>query len=325
MPENKKVNIDDVAKRAGVSIATISRYLNGQLNRMSTKTADKIAKIIDEMEYVPNAAARQLVTQSSHLIAVIAFDIDDYFTSEFFKGISEILATAGYTPVLFDSNSDAQRERELLKIVSEQNFDGLIMQPILHDAAELKELLKREMSMITLDREIEGFPAVITNNETIATQMAQHFRQQGYERMIIVTNPIDQASTRAQRIRGIEAVFSDAPILEVPQHGQQDAFMVSGIQNLIAGRTEKVVVFVLKENLLMKLLGAPGRETLWHNPQITFSGFADTNAFSLLTKPLALVKQQPYLMGATAAELLLKKFSGQAIEPRTIIPALFHK
>ena len=91
MANEEKLNINDIAERAGVSIATVSRYLHGRLEKMSDKTANRIKQIIEETGYVPNASAVQLMTQRSGLIAIVAADVDDYFSTEFFKGASSIL------------------------------------------------------------------------------------------------------------------------------------------------------------------------------------------------------------------------------------------
>ncbi|WP_369404160.1 LacI family DNA-binding transcriptional regulator [Secundilactobacillus oryzae] len=86
--KSKTANIKDVAALADTSVATVSRYLNGDFGRMSPKTAQKVQEAIDKLNYVPNSVARQMKTKSSRMIAVVVSNIDDYFSTELFKGIS---------------------------------------------------------------------------------------------------------------------------------------------------------------------------------------------------------------------------------------------
>lgn len=142
----RKANMKDVAQLAGVSITTVSRFLNGNFKKMSSETADKIKNAIEKLNYIPNAAARQMVTNSSNLIAVIVSNIDDYFSTELFKGASSILEANGYMAVLFDSNTSSDKERQIIKTTSTYNFDGLIFQPNLSDMSHI--LLRYQLILL---------------------------------------------------------------------------------------------------------------------------------------------------------------------------------
>lgn len=106
--EKRSANIKDVAALAKVSTATVSRFLNGNLDRMSAATAERVRVAIDKLKYVPNSAARQMTTKSSNLIALIVSNSDDYFSAELFKGMSSILESNGYIATMLDSDSDPE-------------------------------------------------------------------------------------------------------------------------------------------------------------------------------------------------------------------------
>ena len=84
----KRPTIRDVAKVADVSVATVSRFLNGKTQKMSDQTAERIRVAIKKMNYVPNSAAREMARNSSRIIAVLAANIADYFSVEIYRGIS---------------------------------------------------------------------------------------------------------------------------------------------------------------------------------------------------------------------------------------------
>lgn len=129
------------------------------------------------MGYVPNAAARQLMTKSSKMIAVVVANIDDHFSSELFKGIGAISITEGYTPVLFDSNDDKQQELDLINKIDQQNFDAIIIQPLNTDAQVIQKQIKRKVPILTVDRSLENaiWPKVISDNYEVAKKVSEYY------------------------------------------------------------------------------------------------------------------------------------------------------
>ncbi|MDN6161456.1 MAG: LacI family transcriptional regulator, partial [Atopostipes sp.] len=151
--KKKKSNMKDVARLAGVSTTTVSRYLNGSLSKMSTETANRIKDAIAKLNYTPNAAARQMVTHSSKMIAVMVANIDDYFSTELFKGISSFLEANGYIAVLFDSNASLDKEKNVLKTITSYNFDGIIFQPTSSSMENINSEVSFDTPMVIVDRD----------------------------------------------------------------------------------------------------------------------------------------------------------------------------
>ncbi|HAT55407.1 MAG TPA: LacI family transcriptional regulator [Lactobacillus sp.] len=302
--ENKKNSIDKVASAAGVSIATVSRFLNGQLDRMSEKTAKRIQNIIDEMNYVPNAAARQLMTKTSKMIAVVVANIEDYFSSEIFKGIDGIAITEGYTPVLFDTNGDEQQELYLIDKINQQNFDALIIQPLNVDANMIKKHLKRNIPVITVDRLLENseWPTVVSDNYDVTKNVSNYYLSKGYTHAVIVTEPIGTVSTRRDRAAAIKSVYPDASLVEV---NAKDNVAKKVKARIFADvdKKEKILIFALKERLVLKLAARFRQD--FTNANIKLTGFAESDVLFEINPGLKLVRQNPFKMGVTTGELIL--------------------
>lgn len=317
MANEEKLNINDIAERAGVSIATVSRYLHGRLEKMSDKTANRIKQIIEETGYVPNASAVQLMTQRSGLIAIVAADVDDYFSTEFFKGASSILEAESYTGVLFDTNSSVKREASLLDRISQQNFDGVIMQPISADNEVLQKHIKKNLPVVLVDRETTGgdYDMVVTDNEQAAKRAAQHYRDQGFANVVVISEPIANVSTRTARWRGVQAVYPDAQMIEIAHAGIIGAEQVQAIISQLP-TDDPTVVFFFKERLMLEILPHMIRENVL-TAQLQVTGFSDTKLARDLNPNVKLIQQNPFLMGASAAELLLRRLDKKATKTQT--------
>lgn len=317
-----KVNIKDVAAKADVSIATVSRFLNGKTERMSKETALRVQNAIQELDYVPNDAARQMITRKSKLIAVIVADIDDYFATEMFKGISSILDAKGYTAVLFDSDSNKARELELIKIVGEKLFDALIIQPITNKESEIKAVLKREIPIVVVDRELSDITVstVRTNNFDISKKVTNYYLRQGYEKVIIVTGEIVGISTREERYAGIKSVCNNIMLVEVPEKDLKLTDTYETLKNILISSDERTVVFSLKERWLLHLIPRLMADGFMNRYGVAITGFSDTDVIKAINPSVSLINQNPYLQGASAAELLFDELNtGRINGPQKIV------
>ncbi|MFL2081922.1 LacI family DNA-binding transcriptional regulator [Latilactobacillus sakei] len=317
-----KVNIKDVAAKANVSIATVSRFLNGKTERMSKETALRVQNAIQELGYVPNDAARQMITRKSKLIAVIVADIDDYFATEMFKGISSILDAKGYTAVLFDSDSNKERELELIKIVGEKLFDALIIQPITNKESEIKTALKREIPIVAVDRELSDatVSTVRTNNFDISKKVTNYYMRQGYEKVVIVTGEIVGISTREERYAGIKSVCDNSMLVEVSEKDLKLNDTYDTLKNILISSNERTVIFSLKERWLLHLIPRLMADGFMNSYGVAITGFSDTDVIKAINPLVSLINQNPYLQGASAAELLFDELStGKTDRPQKII------
>ena len=128
------MNISDVARKAGVSTATVSRVINNS-NLVKPKTREKVMKVVEESGFVPSAIARGLSIQTTSNIGVIFPDIENPFFSGAFYGITKIDEQNQYHVLFFNSDENMGKEQEFLKMVESQHLAGIIITPINHFSA----------------------------------------------------------------------------------------------------------------------------------------------------------------------------------------------
>lgn len=322
----RKANMKDVAQLAGVSITTVSRFLNNNFKKMSSETAENIKNAIEKLNYIPNAAARQMVTNSSNLVAVIVANIDDYFSTELFKGASSILEANGYMAVLFDSNASPEKERKIIKTTSTYNFDGLIFQPNLSDMSHIFTEVSSDTPTVIVDRNLDTsmWPQVLTDNFESAKKTAQIFQDEGYSRVLILTSPIDNISTRRDRFLGIKSVIPNVEIIEIPDDSYNKKKIYQQIQTLLAEKDDKTLIFALKERWLLEFVPMLIFDGLIDNERIAITGFADTNTARAISPDSKFITQNPFLMGSISAEMILKQLHNEPIKNKKyVVPAKF--
>lgn len=325
MENRKTATMKDVAALADVSIATVSRFLNGNLDRMSSTTAAKIKDAIEKLNYVPNSAARQMITKASKMVAVVVANIDDYFSTELFKGVSSILEANNYTGVLFDTDSNPERERQLIQLVNDHTYDGLILQPLTESAATIEADMKRDIPIVVVDRELIHSPwtQVVTNNYEVAKSTTSHFMAAGYTHVVVLTSKISMASTREERYAGIKAAASHVDVLEVSEESYNHTQVHQKLVKLITETTEKTLVFALKERWLLEFIPSLIVQGYIDHDQATATAFSDTSTARNIEPRLQLISQDPYLMGASAAEVLVDQLVShrRPTQDKIIIPA----
>lgn len=319
-------NIKDVAALAHVSTATVSRFLNGNFNRMSEATADRVRVAIDKLKYVPNSAARQMTTKSSNLIALIVANTDDYFSTELFKGVSSILESNGYIGTMLDSDSDFQREKKLIGAVNSHTFDGLIIQPF-SSIATISNIMRREAPIVIVDRETPQapWPQVVTNNFDAAREATAYFVEHKFTHFIVLTSDLSAAINRRERYRGILAASSNVDVLEVSESSYNHKDIHEQLIKLLTKSTERTVIFALKERWLLEFIPNLVLQGYIDNVKATATGFADTAMSRRLEPKLKLISQSPFLLGASAAEVMVKSLTDDTNQTDDVIvvPAKF--
>lgn len=322
--KKKRSNMKDVAHLAGVSTTTVSRYLNGNLSKMSTETADRIKDAVAKLNYTPSAAARQMVTHSSKMIAVIVANIDDYFSTELFKGASSFLEANGYIAVLFDSNASLDKERNIIKTIESYNFDGIVFQPTSSSMENINSEVNFNTPMVIVDRNLDSnrWPQVVTDNYQSARNATLSFKKQGYEHVLVLTSKIDSVSTRRDRYLGIRSVVQDTDIIEISEETYNRRKISQQIEKLLHQHDKKTLIFALKERWFLEFIPPLTSKGYFNSNEVIATGFADTRTARAISPHSKLINQNPFLMGGISAELMLKSLHNEEIkEKNVIVPA----
>src|SRR5919198_184220 len=180
--------VQDVARRAGVSTATVSYVLNGT-RFVSDSLRQRVLAAVRELHYEPNAAARTLRSNRSHTLGLILPDLRNPFFTEAVRGVEDVAQARGYTLLLANSDEDAEQEARHLRVLRSKHVDGLILAPAGGSYEELEQLVRADFPLVLLDRDLAGLRtcAVMLDNEAAAHAAVDHLIRLGHRRVGMIT------------------------------------------------------------------------------------------------------------------------------------------
>lgn len=302
----KKVTINQVAEAAGVSKTTISRFLNGHYGNMSKETKEKIAAVIEELNYRPNRQAQSLKSKHSYLIGVVVADISNMYSSLLLKGMGVVLEKSGYQMIIVDAANSVAQEHELLQKLLDQSVEGVILQPSSRDSAHYEFISKRGIPLLLVDRptDPEQWASVTTNNFEATEEVLVKALKMDYQKVVVVTEPIKDVSTREVRYHAAktitENVGKEVELLETTL--QED--LKEEILKIIAA-PKKALLFASNGRVLMALLAILIEEEIAIPEKVGITGFDDWNLTELVGPGITSIEQQSRKIGEVAAEKML--------------------
>ncbi len=199
-----KMTIKEIAKLAGVSTATVSMVVNKKDERISPATREKVLKVIDTYDYVPNRVASSMVTKSTKTIGLVIPDIANPFFPEMARGAEDRANEDGYTVILCNSDNTLAKEDAYIDMLQEKMVDGIIFTASSRRTAVSNILKKVRMPVITVDREVTGLAQpgkIIVNNETGAYEAVSHMIDCGYRKIVHISGPMT-SKTSQERYKG---------------------------------------------------------------------------------------------------------------------------
>lgn len=318
------VTISDVAKQAGVSKTTVSRYLNGHFQKMSPTTKEHISRVIEETGYRVNSQAKALTQHHSHLIGLVVADIENIFSSILFKGADQVLEDAGYSIMLMNSNNSPELEKKQLERLINLRVDGLILQPVSKNAADYDFLVKANIPTVIVDRKVSPrrWPEVITDNHAYSKMLCDYVFRQHYLQMIVLSEEIEANSARQERYQGAmhssQENGTHVKLIEVPAKVSTSKLY----EKLVAtGDWLKVrtVIYALKGTLLTRLMNTLIEYSIKVPDQVGVVAFDDWAWARLMSPQITTIQQDPKTMGKKAAGIILKLLGHQPVAPVTSI------
>jgi LacI family transcriptional regulator len=198
------VTIHDVAARAGVSVATVSRVLNGK-ELVREETSRQVLEVAKSLRYVPNSAARTLSIRRSQTIGIVLPEVHGEFFSEVIRGIDLAARAAGYHILVSGSHSDA---REMIDVLDAMRgrVDGLVVMAPDVALAPLRDQLAHKLPMVLLNSDDERHAAITIDNYGGARAMMKHLASLGHKRIAFIKGP-EQNGDASERLRGYRQVM----------------------------------------------------------------------------------------------------------------------
>lgn len=303
------VSIKDIAKKAGVSISTVSYALNGS-SKVTDETSSRILAIAEELHYVPNAAARTLKKRESRIIGVFLTDFRGDVYGDLLDGVKRVLNREGYDMIVC---SGMQSHRML----PERMIDGAIILDSGFGSEEILRYADRGHRIVVLDRELihPNINRVLLDNQAGAEAAMNHLLERGHRNLYVVTGPEDSydSNQRLAAVRQMAEARPDVRLTEIRSNFEKQGGEVAARQ-IVDEYDGPVAVFCLNDEMAVGISNALNGTELKIGEQVHLIGFDNIELAKYLQPRLATVDYSRPKWGAAAAEHLLNILSGDSVE-----------
>ena len=314
-----RVTIREIAELAGVSIATVSRVVNGR-GDVSEETRDLVSRVIREHGYTANRNARGLSAGRTGLVGVLVPLVYPVYFSAILSGAAEALHEQDLRVVLSPTQHEHEREVSLLDRLMHGVTDGALIVLPEESSEELERLLAEGYRFVVVDPMLpldERIPSVSAAHTSGADQAMRHLLELGHRRIAAITGPRGWVATEDRR-RGYHAALAGAGIMPEPALEVESDFEIKGGVEaggyLLDLPEPPTAIFAFNDNLAIGAIQA-ARTRGVHVPQdLSIVGFDDVEHATIVTPTLTTVRQPLAEMGRTAVSLLMRLLERQRFE-----------
>lgn len=315
------VTIYDVAARAGVSPATVSRVFNGI--KVSPTRVEAVRKAAEDLGFVPNRNARRLRTSSSEIIAMLIPDIENPFFTIMTRAVEDVARAGGYSVMLCNTDENPERELDYLRAAVSDPVAGIIVAPSSRDT-RLDLAIERGVPVVCIDRRAPRYPvdSVVADNVAGAREAARMLLDAGYQRMACVSGP-EGVETADDRVAGWAETYraangSEPPAELIIRTSYTFAGGERAAQQLLALPEPPDAIFAANNKLasgVIRALAVAGRLP----PDVGVVSFGGLPLVLLIPLGVLEAHLPAREMGITAATLLLERIQGLDTPPRDVV------
>jgi len=301
--------IHDVARLAGVSVATVSKVLNKK-GSVRPKLVQRVLKAAEDLDYHPDHVARSLKTRHTRTLGIVIPDITNPFFTDVIRGVESEARIQGYSLILCDSNEDPVLERTNLEMLFSRRVDGVLLAPTEADTAQ-DHLSRRRFPLVFFDRVSPSFSgyAVVTDNVGAACDATHHLIDLGHKRIAIITGQL-KLSNGLDRLEGFRKALQQAGLPLREEYLQQGDFRwESGYTcalKLLRLAIPPTAVFCCNNQMTLGLMRALGESGVACPGRISVLGFDDFDWAASFNPQLTTVAQPTLEMGKQAVQMLLR-------------------
>ena len=318
---NSAPTIHTVADAAGVSIASVSRVLNGLTT--NSETIRRVRDAVNEVGYVPNSAAKSLKTSQTGQVAFAMENIGNAAYLAMVQAIQPVLRSAGLRLLLHSTDADTNDEIDVLRSLGQRYVDGLILCPLRVTRRHVTELKRAQAPVVVIGQLPESCPVdnVYVDSRPGVAGAVSHLADQGRRRIALVNGPVDTVPG-AKRYAGYQDGLADGGILEESDLVAFTDFTVEGgakaTAKMLRLRDRPDAIFAANDLMALGVLQAVREAGLDVPRDIAVVGMDDTELATTAWPPLSSVSLGAPERGRLAAELLLERLTDPDAPPRRI-------
>lgn len=317
------VTIKDVAKKAGVSLITVSRVVNGR-GYVRSDTRARVQEAIEELQYVPNQMASGLRSRQTDTLALILPDITNSFWTTIARGVEDEAWARGYGVFLCNTDDDPAKEARYLDILLRRRVEGVIIVPTPESVPQLERLQRRAIPFVVLHHKLEGLEADVVRSDSrgAARQLTRQLLDAGWRRIAYIGGEPRRILTR-DRLEGYREALAasglpvDPALIKLGDHSEEIGALLT--RELLAADPRPEALLIANSRLAIGALHALAEAGLRVPENIAVAAFYDITALDEYSPLMTTVRQPAYEIGQLGVRRLLERVAGQHLPIEDIV------
>ena len=307
--EVKQMNIRDIAKLAGVSKSTVSRYLNG--GSISERTRDKIDRVVKETGYSPNQFAQSLKAKRTQMMGVIVPRLNSYASNQTLYGIETFLRERQYQTIIVNTDLDKQLEINAIYTLAKNKVDGIILFATTLTDQHLEAIHTVNVPVILVGQSHEGIHSIVQNDYEAGRLIGHYFGSAHFNRIAYFGVDETDKAVGIHRRRGVLEGLSE--------HGDQaDVYMTTFKLSDAKEKAKPIVqrydaIICATDNIALGVLKAALDQDINVPKQLSISGFGGYETTSIVTPMITTIVFPYEASGRIAAQSMLKLLDGEDV------------
>ncbi|MBY0011549.1 LacI family DNA-binding transcriptional regulator [Paenibacillus typhae] len=302
--------IKDVAQKANVSIATVSRVLHN-LGGYSDKTKQKVDQTIKELKYQPNAIARGLINKRTQTIGVLFPDVSSAFSSDLLHGIDEFLHNHNYSVMVCNTDQDGKRTLKYLQLLREKQVDGILFssEVLKKEYYDLLEDMRVPVVLISSQTDFPNVPYVKIDDFQAAYDAVDYLVAKGHRRIAMISGTKGDPIAGTPRIEGYRKALEAHGIAFNSRYLFYGDFMYESgsraMKSILQKAPEVTAVFAASDEMAIGALSTAAQHGLNVPEDISIMGYDDLRLARMVNPPLTTVRQPLHDIGMIASGKLI--------------------
>lgn len=321
----KKVTIEDVAKRAGVSKGTVSAVINAK-SSVKSSTRDHILNVMKELNFKPKGVARNLKnTSQDKSIGIIIKELTYPFYATITTGVKEYASSKGYSVIITSSDNDHESEKRFSNLFSIKDIKGIIIAPIVEGTAEIEHLFKLKMINypFVLLEDVRGIQAnvVAIDNIKAIKRAVKYLINSGHKKIVHFAGPPNSTHTH-ERIDGFRYAFSESTLvfnkdMIIPMGSQNDESYAKTLEYFknMAKEDYPTAIVCFNDQQALGVMLALKELNIRIPEDISIVGNDDIFYAKFYPVPLTTIRAPLHEIGMKAAEILIRNIESSVLLP----------
>ncbi|MDD6771040.1 MAG: LacI family DNA-binding transcriptional regulator [Inconstantimicrobium porci] len=322
------VSIKDVAREAGVSIATVSRVLN-DIDVVNEETKKKVLDAIKDLGYRPNIVARSLKTQRTKTIGILVPDISSQVYPEIVRGAEDVANIYDYNIILCNSDYDMDKEKEYLRVLKEKMVDGLLYMSISLEEKTINLVNDLDLKTVLVETKDEKgiFPSVTIDDIQALYDSTKYLIDKGAKKIAFIGTKQEEVNAVTKRYKGYEKALLENGLELDEDLRYFDGFKVktgyNGIEKFLESKKDFDAVVCSSDEIAMGAINALRDHGKRVPEDVSVIGFSNINMSEVFYPKITTVAEPMYDMGSIAMRMLIKLVNKKEVEQQHYI--LDHK